>query len=267
MPYATVDDIEMRYEVRGRGTPLLMLMGLGGSGDMWGETFLAALDAHFRLIVLDNRGTGGTSRGSAQYTVPRLTADALGVLDAEGILAAHVLGASLGGMAALEMAVSHPARVRGLVLGSTTPGGPDAVLPPRSMLDELERHGPLGSTALLVSREFVARRTGLLTRLAARAVARPTGPAVLRDQTSALLKFDAASRLGEVVAPTLVIAGSHDRLIPPENARLLVHGIRGARGVFVKGAGHCFFWEAPERAARAVVEFLSPLQVVAPLPG
>ena len=258
MPYATVDDIEVHYAVQGRGTPLLMLMGLGASGDMWGGEFLSVLATRFRLIMPDNRGTGATTRGSAPYSISRLAADAAGVLDAEGILAAHVLGVSMGGMIAQDLAVNHPARVRSLVLGCTSAGGPGAVPPRRSAMEDVGRSGLMAMTSLLVSPEFVARRTGLLTRLAVRAMARPTPPAVIRDQLAALLSFDMSARLGAILAPTLVITGDQDRLIPPENSRVLVRGIRGARGAFVKGAGHCFFWEAPERSASAIVDFLAP---------
>lgn len=265
MPYAAAADVEVHYEVQGRGAPLLLLMGLGASGDMWGGDFLAALARRFRLIVPDNRGTGATRCGTAPYTIEQLAADAAAVLDAEGVLAAHVLGVSMGGMAAQALAVDRPARVRGLVLGCTTAGGPAAVPPRHAAMEDLRRHGPLGGkgAALLVTPEFVRRRTGLLSRLAVRALARPTPPAVLREQAAAVLAFDLSARLGEVLAPTLVITGDRDGVIPPENARLLVRGIRGARGVIVKDTAHCFFWEAPERAAAAVIDFLVPLAPVA----
>jgi 3-oxoadipate enol-lactonase len=271
--YAAVDDIEVHYEERGRGTPLLMLMGFGAAGDLWGAEFLDALAARFRLIIPDNRGTGATERGTAAYTIARLAADALGVLDREGILAAHVFGVSMGGMIAQEIAISHPARVRGLVLGCTTPGGPDEVLPRRSVIEDLAHDGLLGGrlNSLLVTPEFLARRTGLLTRLVMRALARPTSPKVLQEQFAAIAPFDTSARLHAIVAPTLVITGDRDAIIPADNSRLLVRGIRGAQGVIVKDTAHCFFWEAPERAAGAIISFLAPLspgraQPPSPLP-
>ncbi|MFN8558247.1 MAG: alpha/beta hydrolase [Dehalococcoidia bacterium] len=257
MPYASVDDIDIRYEVRGRGAPLLLLPGIGAAGDMWGDPFLDALAGHLRLIVPDHRGVGGTRRGGGSYTVARLAADAVAVLDAEGVLAAHVFGVSLGGMVALQMAVDRPSRVRTLVLGGATAGGPEAALPRRSLMEDLPREGLLGRrvAAQLVTPEFTARRTGLLTRLAVRALARPVSPALLREQLVAVSGCDLSDRLGEALAPTLVMTGDRDSVFPASNARALVRGIRDARGALVKDAAHCFWWEAPERAAAAVVEF------------
>ena len=261
MPFAAADDTDLHYEVRGRGAPLLLLMGLGGAGDLWGAEFLGYLARTFRLIVLDHRGTGLSGRGGGPYTIARLAEDAACVLDAEGLLAAHVLGVSMGGMVAMELAATHPARVHGLVLGCTTPGGSNAVPPRRSALEDLRRLGLLGISALLVTSEFQARRTGLLTRLAVKAMARPPAPGVLAEQVAAALAFDISDRLHQIVAPTLVITGDRDQLVPPQNARLLVRAIRGARGVIVRDTAHCFFWEAPERAARAITEFLTSVAV------
>lgn len=259
MPYATAGDTELHYDVQGRGTPLLLLMGLGASGDLWGGDFLSALAARFRLIVPDNRGTGRSGRGEGPYTIARLAGDAAAVLDAEGVLAAHVVGASMGGMIAQELAIQHPARVRGLVLGCTSAGGSGAMPPRRSAFEDAARQGLFGISSLLVTPEFQARRTGLLTRLAVRAMAHPTSPRVWQEQAAALLSWDGSGRLGQILSPTLIITGDKDKLMPPENSRILARGIRGAKGVLVRDTGHLFFWEAPDRAATAIVDFLAPL--------
>ncbi len=265
MPYAAADDTDLHYEVHGRGTPLLLLPGLGSSGDLWGSGFVDQLARAFRVITLDHRGTGLSRHGSGpdRIGVDRLAEDACRVLDGAGLLSAHVFGMSLGGMVALSMAVHHPARVRGLVLGGTSAGGGSAVPSRQSAMEQLQREGIMGISGLLVTSEYIARRTGLLTRLAVRAMARPPAPRVIAEQLAAVAAFDLSARLGSVIAPTLVITGDRDELVPPENSRLLARGIRGARGVLVRDTGHCFYWEAPERAAAAIVDFLVPL---APVP-
>ena len=261
MPYAAVGDTEVHYEERGKGPPLLMLMGFGAAGDLWGGEFLDALGGSFRLLLVDNRGTGLTHRGSAPYSIVQLAGDALAVLDKEGLLAAHILGVSMGGMVAQEIAIRHPARVRGLVLGCTTPGGSEETQPRRTVIDDLERNGLFGGkmNGLLVTPEYLTRRTGVLTRLAMRALARPTSLKVLGEQLTAVEEFDTSTRLNEIIAPTLVITGDRDVIIPHQNSRLLVRGIRGAQGVIVKDTAHCFFWEAPDRAATAIIKFLEAL--------
>jgi len=262
VPYARADDTEIQYEVRGNGPPLLLLMGMGAAGDMWGDAFLAPLAARFQLLLPDHRGTGRSARGGGIYTIARLAADAAAVLDAEGMLAAHVLGVSMGGMVAIELAISRPSRVRGLVLGCTSAGGPLAEPPRRSTMEALGRQGLFGVSQLLVTQDYAAKRTGLLTRLAVRAMAHPVPPKVLAEQLAAIAHFDASARLREIVAPTLVVTGDKDLLMPPENSRVLARAIRGARGVIVRNTAHCFFWEAPERAATAVADFLTPLSPV-----
>ena len=259
MPHTVVDDAKLHYTVHGRGAPLLLLMGMGGSGEMWGSDFLDPLARRFRLIIPDNRGTGTSERGRAPYTIVRLADDAAAILDAEGIRSAHVLGVSMGGMAAQELAVRHPARLRGLVLGCTTCGGRRAVWAQGEALDEVGQTGLLGASALVVTPEFLRRHPNRLARLGLRAMAHPTPPATVREQLGAIARFDMSTRLQMINAPTLVVTGDRDLLIPPENARTLVRGIRGATGVLVKGTGLCFFWEAPERAAAAIVDFLAPL--------
>ena len=260
VPFARVDDIEVHYQVRGRGAPLLMLMGMGASGDMWGDEFLSRLARAFRLILVDNRGTGATPRGAAPYSIAQLAADGVGVLDAEGLSAAHVFGVSMGGMIAQELAVGYPERVTGLVLGCTSHGGLRAVPPRPEAFEGLAggRPGERGAS-LVVTPEFAQRRPGLLARMAVRAMARPTPPAVVREQFTAITRFDVSRRLHRITAPTLVITGDRDVLIPPANSRLLARAIPGAQGVIVKDTGHCFFWEAPDRAANAITAFLAPL--------
>ena len=259
MPYAPAGDIDLFYEVSGRGEPLLLLPGFGSWAELWSQPFLTALASRCQLLLPDPRGTGRSPRGSEPLTMERLVADALAVLDHEGALSAHVLGVSLGGMVAQQLTAEHPARVRGLVLGCTTPGGPEETPPRRVVLEEVQRHGPLGGNlaSLLVSPGYLKRRTGLLSRLALRAGARPTPLATLRDQFEAAAPFDFSGRLQEILTPTLVITGDQDVVIPPANARLLTRGIRGAHGVLVKDTGHCFYWEAPERAATAITDFLA----------
>jgi 3-oxoadipate enol-lactonase len=259
VPYARVGDARLHYSIRGHGAPLLMLMGLGGSGAMWGDEFLAPLARRFRLILLDHRGTGESERGDAPYTIPQLAEDAAGVLAAARFAKAHVLGVSMGGMVAQELAIAHGSRVAALVLGCTTPGGRAAIWPRSDALAEVERQGLLGATAMVVTPEFLRRHPERLARLGLNALTRPTPPAVMREQFDAIGRFDASARLGRIAAPTLIVHGDRDLLIPVANARLLARGIRGAMGAIVKGTGHLFFLEAPERTAGAVTEFLAAL--------
>src|SRR5262249_55380769 len=122
MPKIRVDDIDIHYEVRGKGAPLLLIMGSQGNLDWWPEELKQGLEKHFRLIMFDNRGAGRTGEVDGQYRIPQMADDAAGLLEALEIPRAHVFGVSMGGMIAQEFALRHPKRVDHLVLGCTHPG-------------------------------------------------------------------------------------------------------------------------------------------------
>src|SRR5579883_1816289 len=119
MPYAHLDDAELYYRVLGAGEPLLLLMGLGGTQEAWGTPFLEALARDWRVIAMDHRGAGRSTRGNAAYTLPQLADDAALLLQQAGAPRAHVFGLSMGGMVAQELALRHAASVGGLILAST----------------------------------------------------------------------------------------------------------------------------------------------------
>ncbi|MEA2419085.1 MAG: hypothetical protein QOE60_1291, partial [Thermoleophilaceae bacterium] len=120
---------ELHYERRGGGAPLLLIQGMGANATHWGEPFLSALERDFELILYDHRGIGRSAPlQGTDVTVAGLAADALGLLDALGVAAAHVLGISMGGMVAQELVLAHPEKVRRLVLGCTYAGGEGQLL-------------------------------------------------------------------------------------------------------------------------------------------
>src|ERR1019366_930818 len=123
MTIASVEEIEIDYERSGSGPPLLLIMGMSGTALHWGEPFLEALRRDFEVIVYDHRGVGASSRLDGPITIVQMAADAVGLLDALDIDSAHIVGISMGGMIAQELALAHPERVRTLTLGCTYCGG------------------------------------------------------------------------------------------------------------------------------------------------
>ena len=127
MSIARVGDINIEYYVEGEGPPLLLIIGFAGQASSWGEPFLELLRSHFQVIRFSNRGTGLTDKPDAEYTIPMMADDAVGLLDELGIGKAHVMGISMGGTIAQELALGHPERVLGLVLGCTGCGAAHSV--------------------------------------------------------------------------------------------------------------------------------------------
>ena len=273
MPTVHVRDIDLYYEVHGEGTPLLMISGLGSSVETW-SPFWKRLAERFRVILFDNRGVGRSTVPETPYTIRTMADDAAGLLDAIGIPSAFVYGSSMGGQIAQELTLSHPEKVRALVLGMTTCGGPPAILPSPEVMARLASMANPQSGAspqevlwsVSYTPEFLAAHREELVREAA-AVRYPATPMGYRRQAEASMRFNAYDRLPEVRVPTLVMAGSRDVLMPPGNARLIASRIPGARLYIFEGAGHGFTRERPEESVKMIVDFLSPLERSSPRPS
>jgi 3-oxoadipate enol-lactonase len=255
--------IRLAYYGRGAGAPVLLVMGLGGRAADWNDAFLDRLAPAFELISFDNRGTGRSDRPNEEYTLDRMADEAVAVLDAAGHDRAHVVGISMGGMIAQLVALRHPARVRGLVLIATTTGGPTVVPPTPAALavlapdrslppDEIVRR----AMATISAPGFAARRPDAIEALVALAVAQPTPQFVFVRQLAAIMASDRLARLGGITAPTLVVHGTEDPLVPPPNGAALARAIPGARLVELPQCGHLPMWECPERLAAVVHDFL-----------
>jgi pimeloyl-ACP methyl ester carboxylesterase len=256
--------VDLHYEARGRGPAVLLIMGLGLSLAGWWRT-VPILTRHFRVIAFDNRGIGRSSRGSPwPYFVSRMADDAVAVLDAAGEERAHVYGISLGGMVAQELALRHPDRVRALVLGATTPGGAAAVPGEMSAVSFFSRTRTMGdeeahwaAVPYMYSRRTRRRHAGRIGEDIAHRIesSSPSSLVTHIQQLTAAGTHDTAGRLPELTAPTLVVHGDEDVLVPPGNAELLAETIPGAEIHRWRNAGHFYVTDEP-RADEDVARFL-----------
>jgi 3-oxoadipate enol-lactonase len=259
VPTIDVGEVTLDYERSGEGPPLLLLMGMSGTALHWGEPFLEALRPDFELIAYDHRGVGASSRLDGPLTIRQMALDAAGLLDALEIESAHMLGISMGGMVAQELALAHPARARTLTLGCTYCGGEGSVLTSAEVAQRLlagmmsgDRQVALRTAwEVNVSPAFAADGDAYASFLAIaerRAVAVP----VIQAQMQAVLGHDTSARLPALRMPTLVVHGSEDEILPVANGRMLASLIPGARLEVLDGVGHMFVWECPRRSAELV---------------
>jgi 3-oxoadipate enol-lactonase len=242
---------QLYWESTGRGAPVLLIMGLGLSGGAWWRT-VPVLAQRLRVITFDHRGVGRSRAFSPVYTTEAMADDAVSVLDAAGIAAAHVYGISLGGMVAQQLALRHPERVRSLVLGATSPGGPRSVPPDDEVLDFVRRRLRMPSAE--AARESVPFNYGPRCRrerperieedLAFR-LASPFNVRAYREQLFAAGVHNCYGRLPRIAAPTLVVHGRHDRMVPAGNGELLAERIPGARLRALEDSGHLYPTEEP----------------------
>lgn len=263
MPIAKCGDISLEYYDEGSGPPLLMIRGLGTQCTTWGEPLLAALREDFRVVRFSNRGTGLSDKPGGAITVRTLADDAAALLDALGIEKAHVFGVSLGGMIAQELALGHPDRVDGLVLGCTYVGGEHAVQastetraalmpdPTLSAEENIRRTWPL-----VMVEDSIARHRDFIEEMLAVELKTPTPRETIVQQMGAVQSFDTYDRLPSLDKRTLIVHGDSDLLIPDDNARILHERIPGSQVEIIPSAGHMFFWEYPGKTASMLKSFL-----------
>jgi 3-oxoadipate enol-lactonase len=256
--------VTLAYDIRGRGSPLVLIQGVGVGRWGW-EPVAARLARRFQVVSIDNRGIGASDTAPGHYSTRVMADDVLAVLDRAGVRQASVVGTSLGGMIAQELALAHPERVDKLVLVATIPGGPRsrpmplpttylfAWAPFLSSQAKLQQfvHATLGP-------ETLRRRPKVARRLAARKLAHPQSQHAWRAQTEAGMLFNPLGRQRHITQPTLVVQGTADQVVAPDNAEVLASLVPDARLQRFDGAGHLLYWEQPKRFVRIVTDFLDP---------
>jgi pimeloyl-ACP methyl ester carboxylesterase len=259
MPVTVNQGAKIYWNEEGSGDPLLLIMGLGYSSAAWYRT-RPNLSHQFRTIAFDNRGVGQSDMPPGPYPIPVMASDAAAVLDAANVESAHIFGISMGGMIAQEFALQYPGRVRSLILGCTAAGGPHVVRAEAEATNMVMARGTMTpEEAAQAAIPFIydpgTPRDRIDEDLAIR---RPWFPRqeAYNAQLQGILAWESYSRLAKITAPTLVIHGESDRLVPPGNGKLIAENIPGARLVMLTHASHIFTTDQPEAAQRVILEFL-----------
>ncbi len=262
MPFVENQGARIYWDELGHGAPILLIMGLGYPSDMWHRT-RPVLSARFQTTTLDNRGVGRSDVPAGPYPIALMASDALAVLDAAGVESAHVFGVSMGGMIAQEFALQYPKRVRSLILGCTAAGGPTAVRAEKEATEMLMARSNMNpEQAAEAAVPFIYDAGTPRARVDEDlAIRRPWFPRAeaYTAQLQGILAWEAYSRLAGITAPTLVIHGESDRLVPPGNGRLIAERIPGAKIRMIPHASHLFLTDQPEASNRVILEFLDAL--------
>lgn len=264
MPQTSVrTGVTLNYEISGSGEPLLLIMGTSGAIPLWGELLSRLAQTH-QVIAFDNRGLGGSDRGTGPISVASMAEDASALLEALEIPRAHVLGWSLGSAIAQELALAHPDQVASTVMYGTwgrCDGFQRSVLSAlrlpyvhRDMESALATAGIAFSPQLLDHPDFASMLEPMLPAF-------PQNEAQMQvtvEQWDADLAHDAIDRLDAITAPTLVVVGEQDLLTPHWQSRKVAAAIPGARFELVTGPGssHGMHIERPEDLTKVVTGFL-----------
>jgi 3-oxoadipate enol-lactonase len=258
MSFVENQGTKIYWDEQGQGPPILLIMGLGYTSVMWHRT-RPELSQHFHTIAFDNRGVGLSDVPRGPYSIATMASDAAAVLDAAGVARAHVFGVSMGGMIAQEFALQYPARTRALVLGCTAAGGPSAVRAESKVADVLMARGMTPEQAREAILPYIydaaTPREKIDEDIRVRQPWLPS-PEGYMAQLLAILAWESYSRIAQITAPTLVIHGKSDALVPPGNGELIAGRIPGAKLVLLDHASHLFFTDQTEAAHRELLEFL-----------
>jgi len=260
MPFVENQGARIYWDEKGKGEPLLLIMGLGYTSHMWYRT-RPLLATSYRTLAFDNRGVGRSSTPIGPYAISSMASDGAAVLDAAGVESAHLFGVSMGGMIAQELALHYPKRVRSLILGCTSAGGPTAVRAERDARDMLTARIKMtaeeaAEAAVPFIYDSATPRGRIEEDLAVRRAWVPRAEAY-SAQLQGIIAWEGYSRLAAISVPTLVIHGESDRLIPPGNAKLIADRIPGAKLVIIPHASHLFLTDQPEAAQTAILAFLA----------
>jgi pimeloyl-ACP methyl ester carboxylesterase len=261
MPFTSDGPVKMYYESVGRGPAVLLILGQGMTIEAGWRT-IDRLASRFRVLAFDNRGMGRSNHSMWPYLVSQMANDAVSVLDAAGEERAHVYGMSLGGMVAQEMALRHRERVRALVLGATTPGGPQALPQDPQVLTFFARVGAMAPeeaawAAVPYSYGERTRRhhSDRIAEDISHRLRHPTDAIAYLHQVAAAASHSTQRRLGEIAVPTLVVHGEEDALQSPRNAHVLANVIPGAKLRMWPHCGHLYVTDEP-KADLEIADFL-----------
>jgi pimeloyl-ACP methyl ester carboxylesterase len=262
MPFVENQSARIYWDEQGQGAPILLIMGLGYASCMWHRA-RPALAQQYRTLAFDNRGVGLSDVPPGPYSIATMAADAAAVLDAAVVASAHVFGVSMGGMIAQEFALQFPARTRSLILGCTSPGGSSAIRAENKVIDIMRVRGMTAEQARTAILPYIydasTQQTLIDEDVNLRRNWLPSPPGYTA-QLQATRTWEAYSRIARITAPTLIIHGRSDGLIPAGNGELIARRIPGARLVLLEHASHMFLTDQTVAALKEILAFLSSPQ-------
>ena len=264
MPTQQVGDSRMHYAMHGAGFPLIMIIGMSANIDWWDPRLILAFAHSYKTVVFDNRGTGRSGISDKEFSIRLFADDTAALLDALEISRAHVFGLSMGGMIAQELALKHPEKVDKLILCSTTCGGQKGVPPSLDVLNllmaERDRISPEERArqivSLLVTPEFMENNPVIVELMIQQILKQPISSAAYTQQVTSLTTFDTSERLHQITAPTLILHGRRDTLLPYANGPILAQAIRNARLISFEHSAHAIM-EEMDTLIPACLEFLA----------
>ena len=263
IPDAKVNGININYNIFGEGEPLILIIGLSSDQSNWRQT-TEFFKKFYRTITLDNRGWGKSDKPPGPYTIKTMADDTLGLMNHLGIEKAHILGVSMGGMIAQELALNYPERVNKLIMGCTFARIDETSGFSPEISKELEVYGKSSRDKESSQRLAISIIDSSVNKGTSRMILLPLMKFAIKssplngfiEQLDALLAHDVKDRLGRIIASTLVIVGTDDRVIKPASSDVIASLVPKSKLVKLKGGSHAFSGEMSSEFNKAVFDFL-----------
>ena len=265
MPKVKVNDINIYHEVHGEGYPLVLIGGTNHHIHKYPPQFIELLSKHFKIILFENRGSGRTDQPDIRYTHKMMADDTAGLMDALKVEKAHVLGSSLGGMIAQELALNYPEKINKLVLCCTS-CGPKNSIPPSPKVLRIYMQSTEGMTEeelvrrnlpTFFPKDYIKKNPELIDDYVRRSLLIPQNPIGLKRQMAMISSGNTFKRLKNISAPTLIVHGKKDLILPSKNAEILAGQIPGAKVLYLEKSAHLLFSIETELLVRELNNFLS----------
>jgi pimeloyl-ACP methyl ester carboxylesterase len=265
MPKIQLHGIDLFYDIKGTGEPLLFISGFLCDHSYW-SLLMPSLTAQYQVIRFDNRGMGRSSAPDSPYSILDMAHDTAALLEHLGIDQVHVAGHSMGGQIAQELALTYPQTVKSLILLASLAKGDERFHSIIQSWGDLAQKVDMTLFQQLIfpwmfSDNFYAMPE-MIEQLIEWAVYYPFAPQVhsIYHQSRAILDGDTTNRLHNILCPTFVLAGKQDILTPVKFSQQLAAGIPGAKLSFIDGGSHGFIIESPKIVATAILNFLQQLK-------
>jgi pimeloyl-ACP methyl ester carboxylesterase len=261
MPFVNINNCDIYYEIHGQGDPLVLIMGLRRNVEWWYRQ-IPALAQHFQVIAFDNRGAGRSDKPAMEYSISLFADDTAGLMDALEVPNAHVLGFSMGGYIAQELALNYPAKVKKLILASTGCGGSRAVVMSPARMENFTANAGLKPEEILrkdmdiyFSDAYVENHPVDIEEFIKISLRHYQPAEAFLRQFGACRRHDTVERLHRLTAPTLILTGDDDPLVPPENSHILKALIPAAVLHVFPGGRHSVMIEEADQFNQKVIDF------------
>lgn len=268
MPFVKINGININYSIEGQGDPLILIIGLGSDQSNW-RLQTGFFKKNYQVITFDNRGAGKSDKPLGPYSIKMMADDTIGLMNYLHIMKAHIMGVSMGGMIAQEIAINYPERVKKLILGCTfcenkgvsgfSVEVSNAIEEYKKTLPGVDRIRKVVTTIIDLS--FNTNIFRIVTLPLMKSAIKFSSLKGVAEQLEAILAHDTRDRLKMVESPTLVLMGTNDKVIKPTSSEVIANLIKNSKLVKIVGGSHGFSGEMSNEFNKIVLEFLKSNEI------